>query len=396
MADSADARLPLFPGAGTDAYTVAELGGVVDVRASGYGSAATYAPAERPDQAFDGKVGTAWKVGDVRQPGRSASSGRSRPGRHDRRGHPGPAGRLRHPTAALPSRRRRLEQPVVAPGTRLITKVTLTFDGKDPITRNVDLGSLGPDGQQITFPPRSFKQLAIRIDATNLPQDNGQGANGVGFSEVRIGAGPNTPQADEVLRMPTDLLDRPAPRPAAPAQPDHDERPGQSGRDLHGRHRAGHGPQLRPSVGTELRHRGSAMVSARAPDQEVDRWLGRPDPAITDSSSRLAGDLAARSSSALDGDPTTAWSPALGPQVGNWISAPPAPPGHPRPLDDAGRRRRPALGTDPVAHPGRQPTRRHRRTCPPWPTRPSRTPPSACRSASRLRSGRSPPPPRSS
>ncbi len=65
---------------------------------------------------------------------------------------------------------------------------------------------------------------------------------------------------------------------------------------------------------------GSAMVSARAPDQEVDRWLGRPDPAITDSSSRLAGDLAARSSSALDGDPTTAWSPALGPQVGNWIS----------------------------------------------------------------------------
>ena len=69
VADSADARLPVFPGvAGTGAYTVAELDGVVDVRASGYGSTATYAPADRPDQAFDGKLGTAWKVGESGNP----------------------------------------------------------------------------------------------------------------------------------------------------------------------------------------------------------------------------------------------------------------------------------------------------------------------------------------
>jgi hypothetical protein len=41
---------------------------------------------------------------------------------------------------------------------------------------------------------------------------------------------------------------------------------------------------------------------------------------VTNSSGRLPGDLAARSSSALDGDPSTWWSPGFGPQVGNWIS----------------------------------------------------------------------------
>ena len=104
----------------------------------------------------------------------------------------------------------------MAPGTRLITEVTLTFDGKDPITRNVDLGSLGPDGQQITFPTRSFKQLAIRIDATNLPRDNGQGANGVGLSEVRIGAGPGTPRRPTRCRgcRPT-CSTRPVPAPCS-------------------------------------------------------------------------------------------------------------------------------------------------------------------------------------
>ncbi|HSS08486.1 MAG TPA: discoidin domain-containing protein, partial [Acidimicrobiales bacterium] len=51
-----------------------------------------------------------------------------------------------------------------------------------------------------------------------------------------------------------------------------------------------------------------------------DRWLGRPDPPISNSSGRLPGDLNARSAMALDNDPTTWWSPAIGPQEGQWLS----------------------------------------------------------------------------
>jgi hypothetical protein len=318
VADPNDARLPLFPGAGTDAYTVAELGGAVDVRASDYGNVVSYTPSHRPDLAIDGNAGTAWEVGALGNPvgerlridlTRSVTTGQvtlAQPFIAPKPPLPGEAAST---------------APIVPPGYRYITRVTLTFDGGHPIVRSLDLSSLSSHGEQLTFPVRTFKRLEIRIDDVNLQLTNLSSANGVGFAEVRIGQPASAPQVDEVLRLPTDLLDQAG--------------AGSIGHRLYlvmTRDRANPSdtftsdaePALARTfdlpTGRTFALSGTARVSALAPDQEVDRWLGRPDPPITNSSGRLPGDLAGRSSSALDGDPSTFWSPGLGPQVGNWIS----------------------------------------------------------------------------
>ena len=52
--DYGDARLPVFPHAGDDAYTVTQLGGVRSVQATGYGNPVTYTPEDRPTLGVDG------------------------------------------------------------------------------------------------------------------------------------------------------------------------------------------------------------------------------------------------------------------------------------------------------------------------------------------------------
>jgi arabinofuranan 3-O-arabinosyltransferase len=68
---------------------------------------------------------------------------------------------------------------------------------------------------------------------------------------------------------------------------------------------------------------GTIRLADRAPDDVIDRVLGRPgaaDGGVTaTSSSRLPGSPASRAAGALDGDPGTAWVPALGPQVGQFV-----------------------------------------------------------------------------
>jgi hypothetical protein len=316
--DPNDAPLPLFPGAGTGAYTVAELGGAVDVRATHYGNVVSYTPSQRPDLAIDGNPGTAWEVGALGNPvgerlridlTRAVTAGQVTLAQPFIASKPSPPGEAASTV------------PLVPQGYRYITRVTLTFDGGHPIVRTLDRSSLSSHGEQLTFPVRTFKRLEIRIDDVNLHLTTVSSANGVGFSEVRIGQPATAPRVDEVLRLPTDLLD-------------------QAGANAIGhrlylvmtRDRANptdtFTSDAEPALartfdlptGRGFALSGTARVSALAPDQEVDRWLGRPDPPITNSSGRLPGDLADRSSSAVDGNPSTYWSPGLGPQVGNWIS----------------------------------------------------------------------------
>ena len=67
--DDRDARLPLFPASRGDAsQTVALQQGVKSVQASGYGNSITYVPENRPDQAMDGDLRTAWTVGAFDNP----------------------------------------------------------------------------------------------------------------------------------------------------------------------------------------------------------------------------------------------------------------------------------------------------------------------------------------
>ena len=116
--DPFDARLPLFPTAGDDAFTVAQQRGVRRVQATHYGNSLFYSPEDRPVHAFDGDPSTAWRVS----------------------GFDNPRGErleieLRSPVT---TDRVRLLQPVTGNRNRWITDATLSFDGGE--SQHVQLG----------------------------------------------------------------------------------------------------------------------------------------------------------------------------------------------------------------------------------------------------------------
>ena len=313
VGDPSDARLPVFPGAGDSAFTVAEERGVASVRASHYGNGVSYAPASRPDLALDGNPATAWTVGafgdpvgerlrvDLVQPVTTGVITLQQPG---------------PPTVPAPPGTTGSPAPLPSPGRRWITRVRLRFDRGPDVVADLDAPST-KGAQAITFPARTFGSVEVVIDALNIPRGARSADNAVGFSEVGVGGA----TVDEVLRLPTDLLSRTGAASAAdrllvlltrdradPAQPIVADREAEMARtfDL---------PTARTfTLG------GTGRVSALAPDPVIDPLLGTPrGPVVTNSSGRLPGDLTARSSLAFDGDPTTAWSPARGPQEGAWI-----------------------------------------------------------------------------
>ena len=300
--DPTDARLPLFPGSTDTNATVAVLRGVSAIRATDYGNPVSYDAAHRPSQAFDGDLTTAWTEGAFSNVVGS---------------------RLRIDlTAPVTAGHVNLVQPLVKPNERWITKATLLFDGGSPVT--VDLGppSHTAAGQTVTFPARKFSRLDIRVDASNIGQRaDYSGASGVGFAEVRI---PGV-TADELIRLPTDLLDA-----AGASSIDH--RLG----ILMDRERALPLESFVTDAEIALRRtfslptartfalRGTARLESTASDAQLDAALGRPGLAqgasIVTSGGRLPGALDARAGAALDGDPATAWQTEFGDQEGNFLA----------------------------------------------------------------------------
>jgi len=322
--DPNDARLAVFPGEAPAAQTVAQEAGagIAVVRASGYGNTVSYDPGSRPDLAVDGNPGTAWTVGGFGDPiGQYLRIDLTRPVTTGTITVQQPY----TPHVAPPPGEPGVRGPVTVPGQRWITEVRLHFDrGPDAVVA-LDGRSRSASGQAISFPSRTFSWVQVTIEKTNIGRTATTGTNGVGFSEVRIGAGTGrpVPTVDEVLRLPTDLLTvagassidhrltilmtRDQTNPAEPFTGEPEPTLARTF-DL---------PTARTfSLG------GVAQISALAPDFKLDPLLGIPNDKgmlIATSSSRLPGDLAARSSSTLDGDPGTFWSPARGPQIGNWI-----------------------------------------------------------------------------
>jgi len=297
--DDRDVRTSPFPApAGTASQTVALEEGVKSVEASGYGNSITYTPENRPDQAMDGNLRTAWTVAAFDNP----------LGQYLRI-------TLAHPVA---TGQVNLVQPLYGPRNRWITGVTLRFDGGHAVTEKLGATSRTAAGQTITFPSRSFTTLQITIDATNtgtLVSFGGQ--SGVGFAEVRVAG----QQVHEVIRMPEDLLTAAGPSSAshrltllmtrdrvAPVPPRTD-------------------PEVDiarsftlPTART-FSVSGTAELSPLVPDDVIDKLLGTTVPGVLAaySSGRLPGDLQDRASSTLDGSLATVWSPGLGPQAGNWL-----------------------------------------------------------------------------
>ena len=309
--DPSDYALPVFPGAGDDSRTVAEVTGVASVRATGYGDPLTYTPENRPFNAVDGDPATAWTC-------------------------------CAHSPAVGQTLQINLDQPVTAnhvsllqaqlqQPNRRITTVTLRFDGSNPQPVKLTGASYRSPGQTVSFPARTFRQLDITIDrATGGADKRYDGLAQVGFAEIGI---PGVGSAAETLRLPTDLLQQAGPaslghalyilmtRSRAIEPPRHDPEPTLA--------RTFTLPAARSfAVG------GTAEINPGDSDYLINQLIGvtppgpprpgaGPGPAVVvaaNSSSRLDEDRQARANAAVDANPGTAWVTETGPQAGQWLS----------------------------------------------------------------------------
>ena len=303
VADPTSVALPLFNNVRPDSQSVAVYSGASYVTASGYGNPVSLTPEDRPAEAFDGNLDTAWSVAAF-----SDATGKWIQVRLD---HPVTTDHIN------------LVQVLGSTVNRWITRVTLEFDGKHAISEKLSLASRDPAGQTLEFPERSFTTLRITIEGTTWSgRSSMRAASGVGFSEVRI---PGVSIA-ETIQMPSDLLralgasslshrltivmtrDR-----VSPIPPRSD-------------------PELTLSrefwlpTARSFSLSGTARISALIPDNVIDTLLGGPTVfggAVIGSNERLPGDLDARAVFAFDGSTKTFWSPGFdGPaQIGAWMQA---------------------------------------------------------------------------
>ncbi len=124
--DSGDARLDVFPGAATAAFTVSAQPGPVSVRASSYGERFAYLPEARPGMAIDGDPNTAWTVLD-------------------------PTGQYLELTTDGPVDHVTLLQPAGLADVRHLETVTVSVDGGAPQSVTLDERSLIA-GQRVPLP----------------------------------------------------------------------------------------------------------------------------------------------------------------------------------------------------------------------------------------------------
>ncbi|MCU1484949.1 MAG: hypothetical protein JWN67_1695 [Actinomycetia bacterium] len=295
--DPSDNRLPLFPDAKDDAYTTVEQRGVASVQASDYGNPVSYTAEDRPANAFDGDTTTAWRTGafDAVQGERLVLTTKGK----------------------VTTDHVNVVQPLTGPRNRFITRLAVSLDGKKVGTFDLGDPSRTDAGQDLSLGrSRTFSKLTLTIEGDNVGKRAlYDGFSGVGLSEVRV-AGVHL---DEVVKLPTDLLST-----AGKASADHPLT------ILLSRLRANPQELVRSDEERSMRRTftlptarqfaltGEARISAAVPDEQVDRLLGATGPAAR-SSRHLAGDLASRASSAVDGNKATAWTSGFGGQVGDWV-----------------------------------------------------------------------------
>lgn len=294
--DPTDNRLPLFPGAGSSSETVAVHGGGVSVEATSYGNSVSYTPEDRSAMALDDDPRTSWYTAAG-----SAAIGERLEIRYDER---------------RTTDRIRFLQGTRGIQNRWITGVRLRFD--DDRVVDVDLGeaSRQGEGEWIDLPaPETFRAVTVEVTATDPgARDDYDGLSGVGFADIHLED--DDLRLDESIRPPTDLLDalgddaidhplalvltRLRSRPTAAIRSDEEPR---LVRDL----------EL-PSA-RDFGVTGTARLSPTAVDALVDELIGLPTVANggveASSSRRLPGDLTARATAAIDGDPDTHWSPGF-------------------------------------------------------------------------------------
>lgn len=286
--DPSDARLEVTPDLGIESRTVVEWRGVDRVWATAYGSPYTLAPEERPSNAFDGDVRTAWLI--------------------DTEGFSDLAHKLgvqlSEPSTAP---QLTLVPPQGRPGARAVVRAQVVLDG----VRRFDIEvteeqARDPAGIIVALDGQPFTRVEVEI--IDVLPDNGP----AGFAEVLI---PGV-RVDEVVVLPTDLFDTLGERagdvPLAVVLTRLRSDPAEIVRG-----------DPEPSIvraftvhaPVTMALRGTARLHVNAPDDAVDAALGLPGADAggwtARSTEHLAGSARARASSAFDGDPSTAWTTPL-------------------------------------------------------------------------------------
>jgi arabinofuranan 3-O-arabinosyltransferase len=290
VADPSDQRLEVFPGESDASRTVEDIGGVQSVVATSYGSSFGYTPAERPAAAFDGNPNTAWILG----------------GLSDQR----LVLRLTHP---ITTDHMTFVQPSGDERSPYISAISLRFDGGAPVRRSLTRSSQHPAGQTVRFPRRRFSTLEIQIDSVHQSTRGGLAGQTpvVGFSEIRVAddaPGAQPVRVTETVRLPTDLLD--ALGVSSAGHPLVVVMSSETTMDDAGMRREFTLPTTR-----SFSISGSVVLSNLGDEVAVDRALGLPDAThggITATSNDRLQDPLARASSALDGNPATAWNTPVG------------------------------------------------------------------------------------
>lgn len=298
--DLLDQRLQIYPDVTDRARTVTELRGVKSVRATTYGNPAFgFTPQARPALALDGDRRSAWEVaaGDTVV-------------RHERI-----EVELEHP---ITTDRMNLVQATSGGRGRWITRAGVRLDGGPQhvyaVNRHGD--------SFVEFPMQKFSKFEVQILGTDqnkvgkvASEAGRRRKTGVGFEEIVVrdrAPGAERVTAREVTRMPLDLVEsvgrRSASHPLAYVMTSP----------------ADAGVWRRFVVPTDRSFglTGRAFLSGAAKDDAIDRALGIPGPdagGLSARSSERISNLAARASSAFDGDETTAWNSRARDLKGQWI-----------------------------------------------------------------------------
>jgi arabinofuranan 3-O-arabinosyltransferase len=282
-----DHRIDPTPEVGDDDRTVVEqVGGQVEATLGGGADR----PEDRAASAVDGDPRTAWRVGGA-----------------------DPAGtRLRVTIpAGVATDELTLVQPQDGPRDRAVTDVRVWIDDRPAFDVALTEASTTPAGQTVPLPVSEVHELEIELLGVSTPPFDPELANAVGFAEVRLG----DLVVEEWVRVPTGLVER--------------AEDGEGHRLDLVLSRLRYEPGARGRVDQERALRrvfdlpaerafalaGTLRVDPNAPDDVIDAVIGTAlDGAVVTASSHLAGDLDSRASRVLDGDLTTSWQAAFGPQ----------------------------------------------------------------------------------
>ena len=310
--DPLDNRLPAFDyeaveanvGSADDARTVSEQRGPVAAQASAHGNPVTYTNDDRPYNALDGSLDTAWVVAAFSEAiGERLRLTLAEPAVVD-------AMRLVQPQGR--SERHTVESD------RHITEIEVRVDGGRPVTADLDERSRGPEGQLVPLGVEA-SVIEIEITGTSLGRRVTYPAVApVGFAEVDLGLGPVV----EVIRTPRALLDH-----LGTDLDDHAVTVVLTRERSNPREPVRTDPELRMvravplASNLEVTVSGTARLATTAPSELIDALVGTTGSAgaRASSSGHLAGDLPSRAAAAFDGDDSTAWTGRFGPQPGQWL-----------------------------------------------------------------------------